>query len=66
MAYQYTNSRGNKYFLHSRTTTLRNGKEQRIFYFAREPKEGTLEKVPEGYTVSETANGLPVLKKTNK
>ena len=66
MAYQYTNSRGNKYYLHSRTTMLRNGKEQRIFYFAREEKEGSLDQVPEGYAVSETANGLPVLKKTNK
>ncbi len=63
MAYAYTNSRGNTYYLHSRTTTLRGGREQRIYYFAREEKEGTLDKVPEGYEVSETANGLPVLKR---
>lgn len=63
MAYAYTNSRGNTYYLHSRTATLRGGREQRIYYFAKEKKAETLDKVPEGYVVSETANGLPVLKR---
>jgi hypothetical protein len=62
-AFAYTNKKGNKYFLHSRVTTLRGGREQRIYYFAREAKEGAIDKVPEGYEVSETANGLPVLKR---
>jgi YHS domain-containing protein len=65
-AYAYKNSKGNTYYLHSRSTTLRNGKEQRIYFFAREEKEGTLDKVPEGYAVSETANGLPVLKRSDR
>ena len=63
MSFKYTNSKGNDYFLHSRTTKLRNGKEQTIYYFAKVAKEGAIEKVPEGYKVSETANGLPVLQK---
>ena len=63
MAYTYTNSKGNKYILHSRVTTLKNGQQQKIFFFAKEAKEGALDEVPAGYTVSESKNGLPVLKK---
>jgi hypothetical protein len=62
-AYPYTNSKGNTYYLHSRVTILKNGQKQTIFFFAREPKEGALGAVPDGYMVSESKNGLPVLKK---
>jgi hypothetical protein len=44
-------------------TKLRSGREQKIYFFAREQKEGVQDKLPDGYQVSETANGLPVLKK---
>lgn len=63
MAYGHKNSKGNTYFLHSRKTTLKGGREQTIYFFAKEVKEGALDAVPEGYLVSETKNGLPVLKK---
>jgi hypothetical protein len=63
MAYKHTNSKGNTYYLHSRSTTLRNGREQRIFFFAKEEKDGAIDQVPEGYEVAETRNGLPVLRK---
>ncbi len=63
MAYKYTNSKGNDYFLHGRTTKLRNGKEQTIYYFAKNVKDGALDMVPAGYKVSETATGLPVLQR---
>jgi hypothetical protein len=63
MAYAYTNSRGRTYYLHSRTTMLKSGKEQTIYFFAKEVKDGSLEAVPAGYVVSESKNGLPVLKK---
>ena len=63
MAYTYTNSKGNKYILHSRVTTLKNGQQQKIFFFAKEAKDGALDEVPAGYIVSESKNGLPVLKK---
>ena len=63
MAYSYTNSKGNSYILHSKETTLKNGKQQRIYYFAKDARENALDAVPEGYVVSESKNGLPVLKK---
>lgn len=64
MAFAYTNSRGRTYFLHGKTTMLKSGKEQTIYFFAKDVREeGSLEAVPEGYVVSESKNGLPVLKK---
>jgi hypothetical protein len=65
MAFEYKNSRGVKYYLHGRTTPLKSGKERTLYFFAKEPKEGALNEVPQGYEVSESANGLPVLKKKN-
>jgi hypothetical protein len=63
MAYSHTNSKGRTYFLHSRETTLKNGGTQTIYYFGKEAKEGAIDAVPDGYIVSESRNGLPVLKK---
>lgn len=63
MPYKYTNSKGNDYFLHARITKLRNGKEQTLYYFSKTAKENVLESVPDGYKVSETATGLPVLQR---
>lgn len=63
MAYSHTNSKGNTYYLHSRTTMLKSGREQTIYFFAKTIKEGALDAVPGGYEVSESKNGLPVLKK---
>jgi hypothetical protein len=63
MAFSYTNSKDRTYILHSRVTTLRNGSKQTIYFFASDEKEGALNAVPEGYEVSESKNGLPVLKR---
>ncbi len=63
MAFSYTNSKDRTYILHGRTTTLKNGRQQTIYFFAKEEKEGALDAVPDGYMVSESKNGLPVLKK---
>jgi hypothetical protein len=63
MAYSVKNSKGTTYYLHQRETTLKNGRNQTIYFFAKEPKAGALDAVPSGYQVSETKNGLPVLKK---
>jgi hypothetical protein len=54
MAYSHTNSKGNTYYLHSKG---------RMFFFAREVKEGALDAVPAGYTVVEMKTGMLALKK---
>jgi hypothetical protein len=64
MAFQFQNSRGSVYYLHSKLVTLKGGRQQTIFYFGKEIKEGALDAVPEGYQVVETPKtGMPILKK---
>ncbi len=64
MAFSYTNKKGVKYFLHSKDVTLRGGRQQTIYFFARDVRDGSLDAVPAGYEVMETERtGMPVLKK---
>lgn len=63
MPFSFTNSKGQSYILHQRTTTLKNGNTQTIYFFGKEAKEGALDAVPAGYQVAESKNGLPVLKR---
>ena len=63
MAFSFKNKKGVTYFLHARSTTTKTGKTQTLYFFSKEQKAGVLEMVPSGYKVSETVNGLPVLKK---
>jgi hypothetical protein len=64
MPYEFKNKKGITYYLHSREVTLRGGKKQTIYYFARDIRPGALEAVPVGYQVVETAKtGMPILKK---
>jgi len=64
MAYQYKNSRGQEYYLHSKEVDLRSGKKQRIYYFSKTIGTNSLDEVPSGYKVVESQRtGLPVLKK---
>ncbi|MCE7938628.1 hypothetical protein DCC79_02870 [bacterium] len=63
MAFSTQNSKGQTYFLHAKDVTLRGGRQQRLFFFARAAGAGALDSVPAGYVVSESKNGLPVLKK---
>jgi hypothetical protein len=64
MAFSYTNSKGTTYYLHATSRELKSGKTQTLYYFAKTEKEGTLDAVPAGYEVSESKNGLPVLKRS--
>lgn len=64
MAYSYTNSKGQTYFLHTRDVVLKNGRKQTIYFFARDQRPGVMDAVPAGYMVIETKRtGMPVLKK---
>lgn len=65
--FTHTNSKGQTYILHQRDVTLKGGRQQRIFFFAREAKDGAIDALPEGYEIVEnTRTGLPILKKTHK
>lgn len=62
--YSYKNSKGTTYYLHSKETTLKNGRVQRIYFFAKDIREDSaLDEIPAGRMVAESKNGLPVLKK---
>ena len=64
MAYMHTNSRGTQYYLHMRDVTLKGGRVQRIYFFAKAVGSGAIDELPAGYVVVENARtGLPILKK---
>lgn len=64
MAFSHVNSKGQTYYLHSREVTLKGGRQQRIYFFAREQKEGVIDELPSGFVVIENPRtGLPILKK---
>jgi len=66
MAYSVKSKKsGDTYYLHSREVTLRGGRKQTIYFFARTQKAGTLDELPAGYIVIENSRtGLPMLKKS--
>lgn len=60
MPITYTNRKGFTYYLCQGVT-----KAGRLhYYFAREPKGNSVEEVPDGFEIGESANGLVFLKKT--
>ncbi|OGD18468.1 MAG: hypothetical protein A2W03_04930 [Candidatus Aminicenantes bacterium RBG_16_63_16] len=64
MAFAFTNKKGVMYFLHSKKVNLKGGREQMIYYFAKDVRPGALDAVPAGYKVQETEKtGMPILKK---
>jgi hypothetical protein len=64
MAFEFKNSKGVAYYLHGKDVTLKGGRSQKIFFFARDVRAGALDGVPEGFKVVETAKtGMPILKK---
>ncbi len=65
MAYSQTNSKGQQYYLHMKDVTLKGGRLQRIYFFARDVRDGAVEEMPAGYmSVENPRTGLLVLKKT--
>lgn len=64
MAYEHVNSKGQTYYLHQREVTLKGGRQQTIYFFAREVKDGAIDALPDNMQVVEnTRTGLPILKK---
>ena len=65
MAYSVKSEKSGKtYYLHSNEVTLAGGRKQRIYYFAGEAQENSLDALPDGYEVMENKRtGLPMLRK---
>jgi len=65
MAYSVVSKKTSKtYYLHSKNVTLKGGREQVIYFFAGEVKDGALDALPAGYEVMENdRTGLPMLRK---
>lgn len=69
MAYKHTNSKGVTYYLHKTDVTLRGGKTQTIYFFAKVEKndKGVPTDLPEGRIVTENPrNGFLTIKKKDK
>lgn len=66
MAYEYTNKKGDTYYLHSKEVTLRGNLQMRIYYFKREvDPEFALDELPEGREVVENERtGLPLVRRS--
>ena len=65
MAFSYKNAKGVTYYLHGKKVTLKNGRMQQVYFFARDVRAEALNDVPAGYMVVETKRtGMPVLKKS--
>jgi hypothetical protein len=65
MAYSHTNSKGVTYYLHKKDVTLRGGKLQTIYYFAKDVRPEAIDDIPEGYMVVENPrNGFLTLKRS--
>jgi len=64
MAYSHTNSKGVTYYLHKKDVTLRGGKLQTIYYFAKDTRPEAINELPAGYQVVENPrNGFLTLKR---
>jgi len=63
----HTNSKGQKYYLHSKEVMLRGNRPQVIYYFGKEAKENAIDALPEGYEVIEAKRtGLPLPRRIRK
>ena len=63
MAYSHTNSKGVTYYLHSKDVVLRGGKEQTIYYFAKDERDNACDLPADRQVVENPRNGFLVVKK---
>ena len=65
MAYSVKSKKSGKtYYLHSKEVILKGNRKQKIFYFAGDIGDNSLDALPAGYEVTENARtGLPMLRK---
>lgn len=53
MVFAHTNSMGVTYFLNQKTVDLRGRSTQSIYYFSKDRRPETIERLPEGFSVNE-------------
>ena len=62
MAYSFENSKGKTYYLHTKDVTLKGGRNQTIYYFAKDQRDNACD-LPDGKKVVENERtGLPFVK----
>ncbi len=62
MAYSFENSKGKTYYLHTKDVTLKGGRNQTIYYFAKDQRPNACD-LPAGKKVVENERtGLPFVK----
>ena len=62
MAYPFENSKGKTYYLHTKDVTLKGGRNQTIYYFAKDKRANACD-LPAGKKVVENERtGLPFVK----
>ncbi len=62
MAYSFENSKGKTYYLHTKDVTLKGGRNQTIYYFAKDQRSNACD-LPAGKKVVENERtGLPFVK----
>ena len=62
MAYSFENSKGKTYYLHTKDVTLKGGRNQTIYYFAKDSRPNACD-LPSGMKVVESPKtGLPFVK----
>lgn len=68
MAFSAVNKKNNKtYYLHGKEVTLRGGRQQMIYFFAQDIRDGALDEVPSGMKVIYSdRTGMPMLAKEAK
>jgi hypothetical protein len=54
--YQHVNSRGNIYYLNSKSVALRGGKQQTIYYFTKDASRAEACELPSGWEVVENSH----------
>ena len=65
MAYSVKSKKSGKtYYLHTKEVKLSGNRKQKIYYFAGDERENSLDSLPTGYEVIENKRtGLPMLRK---
>lgn len=68
MAHSETNKKNGKtYYLHQKEVTLRGGRQQTIYFFAPDIRDGALDDIPVGMKVIYSdRTGMPMLAREDK